>query len=396
MPQMGESIFEGTITKWLKAIGDTVAIDEPLFEISTDKVDAEIPSPVAGVLAEIRFPEGATVEVNTVVAVIGEAGAKVAAPAAVSKTTTTQASGTTKILLRESAPPQVLQKAAPLQVAQVAQGGRIRSSPLARRIAKEHGLELSRIAGTGSDGRISKEDVLRAATSGVGAGARGTNQAEVARESGRAAPPQVAPQHVAPPQELASLPAEPVPLTRMRAIIADRMLESVRVSPHVYTVYKVDMTRIARLREQRKAAFDQRNGVKLTFMPFIAAAAVAALRRCPIVNAALENTVEGLAVRYHRSIDLGIAVALDWGLIVPCHPPRRAAQLRRSRALHRRSCSPRTIKEALARRGRRIDLHAHKRRSFWRRVRHADHQPARVGHPRRRRPAQGAGRAHRR
>ena len=195
-----------------------------------------------------------------------------------------------------------------------APGGRIRSSPLARRIAKEHGLELGRITGTGSEGRITKEDVLRAAASGVGAGARGTDQTQVARESGRAAPPQVA---QVPPPELASLPAERVPLTRMRAIIAERMLESVRVSPHVYTVYKVDMTRIARLREQRKAAFDQRNGVKLTFMPFIAAAAVAALRRCPIVNASLESTGQGLAIRYHRSIDLGIAVALDWGLIVP-------------------------------------------------------------------------------
>ncbi len=305
MPQLGESIFEGTITKWLKAIGDPVAIDEPLFEISTDKVDAEIPSPVAGVLAEIRFPEGATVEVNTVVAVIGEAGTKVAAPAAAAKSPA-----------QRSAPPQGASKAAPAaaqipaqeaappQVAQVP-GGRIRSSPLARRIAKEHGLELGRITGTGSEGRISKEDVLRAA-----------NSASAQQQVQKSAPLQVA-QVVPPPQELASLPADPVPLTRMRAIIAERMLESVRVSPHVYTVYKVDMTRIARLREQRKAAFDQRNGVKLTFMPFIAAAAVAALRRCPIVNASLENTSQGLAIRYHRSIDLGIAVALDWGLIVP-------------------------------------------------------------------------------
>ena len=305
MPQLGESIFEGTITKWLKAIGDPVAIDEPLFEISTDKVDAEIPSPVAGVLAEIRFPEGATVEVNTVVAVISEAGTKVAAPAAAAKSPA-----------QRSAPPQGASKAAPAaaqipaqeaappQVAQVP-GGRIRSSPLARRIAKEHGLELGRITGTGSEGRISKEDVLRAA-----------NSASAQQQVQKSAPLQVA-QVVPPPQELASLPADPVPLTRMRAIIAERMLESVRVSPHVYTVYKVDMTRIARLREQRKAAFDQRNGVKLTFMPFIAAAAVAALRRCPIVNASLENTSQGLAIRYHRSIDLGIAVALDWGLIVP-------------------------------------------------------------------------------
>ena len=244
MPQLGESIFEGTITKWLKAIGDIVAIDEPLFEISTDKVDAEIPSPVAGVLTEIRFPEGATIEVNTVVAVIGEAGSKVAAPAAVAKTPHTQAADDRSRRTDSASEGCPHRRWLPGR-------GRIRSSPLARRIAKEHGLELGRIAGTGGEGRITKDDVLRAAASGIGAGAHSTNQAEVARESGRAAAPQVPP-----PQELASLPADPVPLTRMRAIIAERMLESVRVSPHVYTVYKVDMTRIARLREQRKAAFD--------------------------------------------------------------------------------------------------------------------------------------------
>jgi len=297
MPQLGESIFEGTITKWLKAIGDTVAIDEPLFEISTDKVDAEIPSPVAGILAEIRFPEGATIEVNTVVAVIGDAGTKVTAPVPAATATALQTSGSAKSSLRETAPPVVAQ----------APGGRIRSSPLARRIAKEHGLELGRITGTGGEGRITKEDVLRAASS-----------ASAHQPVQKAAlPPVVATQVPQAPQELASLPADPVPLTRMRAIIAERMLESRRISPHVHTVYKVDMTRIARLREQRKAAFDARNGVKLTFMPFIAAAAVAALRRCPIVNASLESSAQGLAIRYHRSIDLGIAVALDWGLIVP-------------------------------------------------------------------------------
>jgi 2-oxoglutarate dehydrogenase E2 component (dihydrolipoamide succinyltransferase) len=281
MPQMGESIFEGTITKWLKKIGDTVAVDEPLFEISTDKVDAEIPSPVAGVLAEIRFSEGATIEVNTVVAVIGEAGFVVAATAApsipepsVQKAAAPQAPQTS---VHESAPPQVA-----------------RSSPLARRIAKEHGIDLSRITGTGTGGRIGKEDVLRAATSPFQTAA--------------------APQVPAPPQVV---PAEPVPLTRMRAIIADRMVESVRTSPHVYTVYKVDMTRIVRFRELHRAGFEQRHGVKLTFMPFIAAAAVAALRRFPIVNASLEKAAEGLVIRHHRNINLGIAVALEWGLIVP-------------------------------------------------------------------------------
>jgi pyruvate dehydrogenase E2 component (dihydrolipoamide acetyltransferase) len=298
MPQMGESIFEGTITKWFKAVGDKIAIDEPLFEISTDKVDAEIPSPVAGVLAEIRFPEGATIEVNTVVAVIGEAGAKIAAPAPAAKAAAPKAAPKAQAIAAQ--PP--IQKAVQSQVAE-APTGRIRSSPLARRIAKEHGVELGRIAGSGSEGRVTKEDVLRAATA--------TSSHQPVH---RPAATQVA---QSPPPDLATLPADPVPLTRMRAIIAERMVQSVSVSPHVYTVYKVDMTRIARLRELRKAAFDQRNGVKLTFMPFIAAAAVAALRRCPIVNASLENTDKGLAIHYHRSIDLGIAVALDWGLIVP-------------------------------------------------------------------------------
>ncbi len=289
MPQMGESIVEGTITKWLKKVGDAVEKDEPLFEISTDKVDAEIPSPEAGVLTEIRIGEGATVEVNTVVAMIGEAGSAVAAPLAASLPQS-QAPKTIpqQEFVRESAAPQAAQAQ-----------GRIRSSPLARRIAKEHGIDLSRVVGTGAGGRIGKEDVLRAIA-----------QAPVPK----AAPPQVT---QAPSADLAGLPAEPTPLTRMRAIIAERMVESVRTSPHVYSVYKVDMTRTARLRERQRAIFEERHGVKLTYMPFIAAAAVAALRRFPIVNASLEGAQDSLAIRYHRNIHLGIAVALEWGLIVP-------------------------------------------------------------------------------
>ena len=293
MPQMGESIFEGTITKWLKTIGDAVEKDEPLFEISTDKVDAEIPSPVAGMLVEIRIPEGATVEVNTVVAIVGEAGTKVAAPAPAPKSAAPPASPQTPV--QKSAAPQV---PAALQVP-----GRLRSSPLARRIAKEHGLDINRIAGTGPEGRITKEDVLRAATSPV-------LQPPVQKAAATQLPPEA-------PPDLANLPTDPVPLTRMRAIIAERMLESRRISPHVHSVYKVDMTRIARLRQQHKAAFERRHGIKLTYMPFIAAAAVAALRRFPIVNASLETAPGGLAIRYHRNINLGIAVALDWGLLVP-------------------------------------------------------------------------------
>jgi 2-oxoglutarate dehydrogenase E2 component (dihydrolipoamide succinyltransferase) len=298
---MGESIFEGTITKWLKKAGDTVEKDEPLFEISTDKVDAEIPSPVAGVLAEIKIPAGATVEVNTVVAVISESGTKATVatsttmPASVPAPSGSASRSTTDTPMAQVAAPQAPQnaKVAPPQVVQVAQ----RSSPLVRRIAKENNLDLSQITGTGSEGRITKEDVQRHLNQhGPGS---------VTPKAGLA-PPQVA---TAPVQ----VPLEPQPLTKMRAIIAQRMVESMQTSPHVHIVYKVDMTRIVRLREREKACFEQRHGVKLTFMPFIATAAIEALGQFPIVNASL---VDG-AIQYHPNIHLGIAVALEWGLIVP-------------------------------------------------------------------------------
>jgi 2-oxoglutarate dehydrogenase E2 component (dihydrolipoamide succinyltransferase) len=279
MPQMGESIFEGTITKWLKKAGDTVEKDEPLFEISTDKVDAEIPSPVAGVLSEIKIPEGATVQVNTVVAVIGGA---IGAIAPVSAAQPERAA-------TPQAPPKTRSAASQAP----------RSSPLVRRIAKENNLDLSQIAGTGSEGRITKEDVLRHLSQ---------------HGPGSASPAPAAPQ--APPKaELATspTPGSLVPLTKMRAIIARRMVESMAISPHVHTVYKIDMTLIAGIREREKARFERQNGVRLTYMPFIAAAAVEALLKFPIVNASLENG----AIRYHRNINLGIAVALEWGLLVP-------------------------------------------------------------------------------
>jgi 2-oxoglutarate dehydrogenase E2 component (dihydrolipoamide succinyltransferase) len=297
MPQMGESITEGTITKWLKQAGERVEKDEPLFEISTDKVDAEIPSPVAGVLAEIKVPEGATVQINTVVALISESGSAAAVAAAT---------------VPPPAPTQALPKVAPLAAPQVvpqapladpqAGDGRLRpsprSSPLVRRIAKENHLDLTRIAGTGAGGRITKEDVL-SSLSGQGA--------EIA------APPASAPQAPLPAPEVPQMQQQVQPLTRMRAIIAQRMVESKQISPHVHTVYKVDMTRIVRLREREKARFEQQNGVKLTYMPFIAAAIVEALAKFPIVNASLRDG----SIHYHRGIHLGIAVALEWGLIVP-------------------------------------------------------------------------------
>jgi len=315
MPQMGESIFEGTLTKWLKKAGDRVEKDEPLFEISTDKVDAEIPSPVAGVLSEIKVPEGETVEVNTVVAVVTEHGEAAAGPGkkgqaaqageARAAVSTPAASGTP----------------APKAAAAAKDGERIRSSPLVRKIAAEHNIDLSLVAGTGLDGRITKEDVLRRLSE---------HGASSAAASAAKRPDAVA---TSATSAASALAGQVTPLSRMRAIIAERMVESVQISPHVHSVYKVDMTRVVRIREREKASFEQSNGVKLTYMPFIAAAVVEALRKFPIVNASLESTAQGLAIRYHRSIDLGIAVALDWGLIVPVirHAEQRSfADLARS------------------------------------------------------------------
>ena len=300
MPQMGESIFEGTITKWLKQVGDTVNKDEPLFEISTDKVDAEIPAPVAGKLSEIKVPEGTTVQINTVVAVIGgTTSAAVSAPAPAAPVDT-------------ASPTPVSLGAVGPETASASTSGKLRSSPLVRRIAKDNNLDLAQIPGTGAGGRITKEDTLKfLASNGAG------TAAPKALATVPVAPAAAAP--IAPTASPASpvLPGQLVPLTKMRSIIAQRMVESAHTSPHVHTVFKVDMTRIAKLREKEKGKYEQRNGVKLTYMPFIAAAAVQTLRKFPIVNASLEETASGLAIRYHQNINLGIAVALEWGLIVP-------------------------------------------------------------------------------
>ena len=287
MPQMGESIFEGTITKWLKNVGDTVQRDEPLFEISTDKVDAEIPSPAAGVLTEIRVPAGQTAQINTVVAVIGGAGAS--APAAVAA----------PVAPPTAAAPAV-SAAAPDPVAE-AEAEHVRSSPLVRKIAREHNVNLSAVRGTGAGGRVTKEDILAFIEKGP---------VTVALAPTAAKPATPAPASVL---AAAPIPGELAPLTRMRAIIAQRMVESKRTSPHVHTVFKIDFTRIVKIREKEKSKYEQRNGVKLTYMPFITRAVIATLRKMPIVNASME----GEAIRYHQHINIGIAVALEWGLIVP-------------------------------------------------------------------------------
>jgi pyruvate dehydrogenase E2 component (dihydrolipoamide acetyltransferase) len=296
MPQMGESIFEGTITKWLKQVGDTVQRDEPLFEISTDKVDAEIPSPAAGVLSEIKVAAGNTVQINTVVGLIGGtagASAPAAAPAAPAKTEQPKAA------------------AAPEPVS--AEAEHVRSSPLVRKIAKDNNLDLAQVPGTGSGGRITKDDVLgHIEKKGTGAPAAVPTPAPAAAA---AAPVAAAtkPAAPAPTPAAAPTPGELVPMSRMRTIIAQRMVDSKRTNAHVHTIFKIDFTRIVKIREKEKNKYEQRNGVKLTYMPFITRAVIATLRKMPIINASLE----GDAIRYPKSINIGIAVALDWGLIVP-------------------------------------------------------------------------------
>jgi len=299
MPQMGESIFEGTITKWLKQVGDTVQRDEPLFEISTDKVDAEIPSPAAGVLSEIKAPAGTTVQINTVVGVIGGTAGASAAPAA-----SPAAPAPSKA---EPAPAAVPQETA------ASAGENVRSSPLVRKIAKDKNLDLSKVAGSGAAGRITKTDVL------------GFLEKHGAGAIAPPAPPGSVPASAPAPQAAAAkptaqaapstpaLPGELVQLSRMRSIIAQRMVDSKRTNAHVHTVFKIDFSRIVKIREKEKSKYEQRNGVKLTYMPFISRAVIATLRKMPIVN----SSMEGDAIRYHQNINLGIAVALDWGLIVP-------------------------------------------------------------------------------
>src|SRR5260370_20785758 len=292
MPQMGESITEGTITKWLKKPGDTIQRDEPIFEISTDKVDAELPSPVAGVLSEIKVSEGSTVTINTIVAVIGGAAGKSAVPAAAAPTAAAPIAATPA-----AAPP----PAAPASA--VAVGERVRSSPLVRKIAKENDVDLTKVPGTGASGRITKTDIVSHLEQGQ----------KPAAAAALAPAPTPAPAAAAKPAAPQPQPGELVPMSKMRSIIAQRMVESKRTSPHVHTVFKSDMTRIVNIREKEKSKYEQRNGVKLTYMHFITRAAIIALRKHPVVN----GSVEGEAIRYNKNINIGIAVALDWGLIVP-------------------------------------------------------------------------------
>jgi pyruvate dehydrogenase E2 component (dihydrolipoamide acetyltransferase) len=344
MPQMGESIFEGTITKWLKKPGDKVERDEPLFEISTDKVDAEIPSPSAGVLKEIKVGEGKTVPIQTVVGVIDAAGdgagaAKAAAPAKAAEPAkaTAPAPAAKPAVAPPPAPAAKPAVAAPAASAPTKDGQRIHTSPLVRRMAKEHGVDLSAVPGTGAGGRVSKQDIEAYIAAG-GSAVETEKEMEPAEAdvytqpvSTSAAPP---PRASAPPQAPppssggqvhmsfeSAVPREKMyfgnyevqPMSVMRQRIAEHMLASKHVSPHVYSIDEIDMTKVAALRAKAKDEFEKRYETKLTFMPFFVKAAVAGLRAFPTVNSSLDGT----NVILHKEINIGMAVALDWGLIVP-------------------------------------------------------------------------------
>jgi pyruvate dehydrogenase E2 component (dihydrolipoamide acetyltransferase) len=347
MPQMGESIFEGTITKWLKKPGEKIERDEPLFEISTDKVDAEIPSPASGVLQEIKVGEGQTVPIQTVVGVIAAEGAAVAAPApaasaapsapppalpAKSPAAVSAASKSTAGAPAAPAAPDASQDEAPAPPAptpatgapQLARPGvssqgngaeKVRSSPLVKRLAREHNIDVSQLSGTGAGGRVSKKDILGAIETGGSAPLPG---AAPARPAGVMPPPSggtaAASLETGVPREKMYFGNFQVqPMTVMRQRIAEHMVMSKRVSPHVYSVDEVDVTEIAKLRGKMKEKFEQTTGTKLSFMPFFVRAAIEGLRAFPTVN----SSVDGTNIVLHKECNIGIAVALDWGLIVP-------------------------------------------------------------------------------
>jgi 2-oxoglutarate dehydrogenase E2 component (dihydrolipoamide succinyltransferase) len=312
MPQMGESIVEGTLTRWLKKPGERVERDEPLFEISTDKVDTEIPSPAAGTLSEVLVEEGKTVGINAVVARIDEGGGAAAAKAPAPSKKEAPAPEPVKPAAAAAAPVNAAPAtpAAPEAEAEPAEpAGPI--SPLVRKMARENSVDLSRVKGTGAGGRITKQDMEQYLAQGAPAPA--------------ATPAPAPPKPAAAPSPAPAAPPAPAPvaaggartriepLSTMRQKIAEHMVLSKRTSPHVTTVHQVDMTKVAKQRERHKATFQANYGFSLTYLPFIARACVAALRQHPLLNASLD----GNNIIYHNDINIGIAVALENGLIVP-------------------------------------------------------------------------------
>lgn len=358
MPQMGESIAEGTIVRWLKQVGDTVKRDEPLYEISTDKVDAEIPAPASGTLSEILVKEGETVAVNTVVAIINGGGARPAAAQEPSQQAAPeapeQAEPTTPAQAPERADSQPAastavhrdeqQGVAPPATAPPAEGGGstaetepppakepgriVRSSPVVQRIAAEHNVDISQIEGTGIGGRVTKQDILsfvenRGAAAETQPPAQPTQPQAQAATAAAPSAPQRAPQparaptteegEAGPPPFSDDDRVEIEPMSIMRRRIAERMIESIQTSPHVYSIMEVDYTETARLRDKLKGEYLERDGVKLTFMPFLIKAVIEGIKKWPVVN----SSVWGDQVVYKQDINVGVAVALDWGLIVP-------------------------------------------------------------------------------
>ena len=313
MPQMGESITEATILKWHRQVGETIGKDETLYEISTDKVDAEIPAPIAGTLLEILVEVNATVPVGTVVGRLGNAGEQPTSKAAAQPASTAAPAG--GAAAQASGAPAAGSAAAPAAVDEDSLEGRLhaKSSPLVRRMAEKEGVDLRTVPGTGLMGRVTKEDMEAhlAARSSAPAPAAAP-AAPHAAPAAPAAPAASAPARVVPaagPQERVRVE----PMTRMRKIIADNMVASRHTSAHVYTVFELDMTHVSRLRNQHRKAFEAAYGTKLSFMPFTMMAVAKALRAFPSINAA----VDGDNVVYKLDINLGVAVSLDWGLIVP-------------------------------------------------------------------------------
>ncbi|HZI22767.1 MAG TPA: dihydrolipoamide acetyltransferase family protein [Gemmatimonadales bacterium] len=314
MPQMGESIAEGTLSKWLKKLGDEVKRDEPLFEISTDKVDAEIPAPSAGVLAEIKVQEGQTVPVQTLVAVIEteKGAAKIAvAPAAPVAAAPQPAApkpapapaATSTVLPRPSPSSPDLPKGDGAETAE--ERLRRKSTPLVRKIAAEHHVDIATIPGTGFAGRVTKQDILGVIERGV------TTPVSVPAGTAPRSPLPVSGPVQHPVVE--AWPGDRVePFSKIRKITADHMIMSRRVSAHVTSFFEVDYSRVAELRKKHKAAYQER-GVNLTYLAFIVKACAENLRKHAIVNAA----VSGDSIIYRQDVNVGIAVALDWGLIVP-------------------------------------------------------------------------------
>ncbi len=325
MPQMGESIVEGTLTKWLKKAGERVERDEPLFEISTDKVDTEIPAPAAGVLAQILVEEGKTVAIGTAVGSIDEAGTGAPAPAAEKPATVpAPAPAPAAAAPAPAAPAPVAPPPPPAPepvIAAAAEAPAGPLSPLVRKMAREYNIDLRQVKGTGAGGRISKQDVEAFMSA---QGAKTMAQSEAAAPAAPPAPvyqpPAAPPVYQAPAAPAAAAaPAVPAPASRvepmsvMRQRIAEHMVLSKRTSAHVTTVHKVDMTKVAKLRDRNKDEFKARYGTSLTFLPFVTRAAVIALRQFPIFN----SSIEGTNILYHGGINIGIAVALENGLIVP-------------------------------------------------------------------------------